>query len=42
MYICIYAGQEIDKFALPNANHFWGKCISLWPTVSQYFWASVN
>ena len=28
MYVCmyIYTGLEISRFALPNANRFWGKC----------------
>ena len=26
MHIYKYIGLEIGVFALPNANHFWGKC----------------
>ena len=38
----MYAGLEIGGFASTKANHFWGKCESLWPTDSQYFWVTVN
>ena len=42
MYVYMYTGLEIGGFALPNANHFWGKCKSLWPIYSQYFWVIAN
>ena len=48
MYVCIYvctqSCMEIDGFASPNANHFWGRprCESLWPTDSQYFKVIAN
>ena len=42
IYTYLYTGLEIGRFALPNANHFWGKCESLWPTDSQYFWVTAN
>ena len=35
IYTYIYLGLEIGGFALPNANHFWDKCESLWPTDLQ-------
>ena len=39
---CIYSGLELGGYASPNANYFWGKCESLWPTDSQYFWVTSN
>ena len=35
-------GWKISRFTSPNANYFWGKCDSLKPTDSQYFWVTAN
>ena len=44
IHMCTYihTGLEIGGFASPNANHFWGKCESLWQNDSPNFLSIAN
>ena len=39
-YTYLYVWLKIVEFASLNANHFWSKCETLWPTYSQYVWVT--
>ena len=37
-----HTGLEIGSIALPNINHFWGNCESLWQSDSPNFFGTAN